>query len=228
MLIMNFSKNSLMQLSQFSIFSYSQPLSMRACFVIDFEQVGPFEKSREMFYIIFSSQQFSFSFEEPKQQLRSLIQSQLSSLVLTRYFLQEAFYLIGKITQASFLLLISPVKFVCDAFKDWAVRKQNPKFKLFLTKYCCLPSIAIYDKTKQIEEVLYVELVITKKQNVMINVCLKFIDYYLELSEDDSNTAELFEQIRNTVDSFLLITQIFISLLCAIVCKAILSIKYLY
>ncbi|CAD8125744.1 unnamed protein product [Paramecium sonneborni] len=227
-------------------------LSLRACFVIDFQQIGPFEKIQGgvlyyfQFFIIFFffwGVQIIFGLNNYMVS-SSLVQwvqvghnknnnSDLqynhdkSSLVLTRFFLQESFYNIGKITQASFLLLISPVKFLCDAFKDWAVRRKNPKFRLFLTKYCCLPFIAIYNKTRQIEEVIYIELAINRKYNVTINVCLKFIDDYLELQEEDSSTVELFEQIRNTVDSFLLITKIFIALLCAIVCKAILSIKYM-
>lgn len=55
--------------------------------------------------------------------------------------MQEAFYNIGKIAWASLLLLVSPIKFVCDALKDWAVTRKNEKLRNFLTKYCCLPFI---------------------------------------------------------------------------------------
>lgn len=71
--------------------------------------------------------------------------------------MEEAFYNLGKVTFASFLLLISPVKFVCDAIKDWAVRRKNENFRNFLTKCCCLPFIQIYNKTRKIEEVVYIE-----------------------------------------------------------------------
>ncbi|CAD8213630.1 unnamed protein product [Paramecium octaurelia] len=249
--LQEFSYPMIIVLNFFLFLTIYTVLSLRACFVIDFQQVGPFEKIQGgvLYYFQFLILLFFFWGVQVIFGLNNyIISSSLvqwiqvghvhnqeqdlqynhnqSSLVLTRYFLQEAFYNIGKIAFASLLLLISPVKFVCDALKDWAIRRKNEKFRNFLVKYCCLPFIEIYNKTRQIEEVIYVELAVNRKNNVSINVCLKFIDDYLELKQEDSSTAEIFEQLRNTVDSFLLITKIFIALFCAIICKVILDFKY--
>ncbi|CAD8209007.1 unnamed protein product [Paramecium pentaurelia] len=226
-------------------------LSIRACFVIEFQQIGPFEKIQGgilyyfqflIIFFFFWGVQVIFGINNyiissslvqwiqvghvHKQQQDFQYNHNQSSLILTRYFMQEAFYNIGKIAFASLLLLISPIKFVCDAIKDWAVRRKSENLRNFLTKYCCLPFIQIYKKTRQIEDVVYVEQAINRKVNITVNVCFKFIDDYLELRQEDSNTAEIFEQLRNIVDSFLLIIKIFIALLCAIICKFLLSFKY--
>ncbi|CAD8162167.1 unnamed protein product [Paramecium octaurelia] len=224
-------------------------LSLRACFVIDFQQIGPFEKIQGgvlyyfQFLIVFfffwgvqvifginnymvSSSLVQWIQVGYNQQQDVQYNRNQATLILTRYFMQEAFYNIGKIAFASFLLLISPLKFMCDAIKDWAVRRQNQKFRNLLTKCCCLPFIQIYKKTRQIEEVVYIEQAINRKYCITINVCFKFIEDYLELRLEDSNAAELFEQLRNTVDSFLLIIKIFIALLCAIICKFLLIFNY--
>ncbi|CAD8208945.1 unnamed protein product [Paramecium pentaurelia] len=250
--LQEFSYPTILVLNFFLFLTIYTILSLRSCFVIDFEQIGPFEKIQGGIlyyfqYLIFIfflwGVQIIFGFNNyiissslvqwvqvghvHRQEQDFQYNHNQSSLVLTRYFLQEAFYNLGKIAFASFLLLISPIKFVCDALKDWAIRRKNEKFRNFLTKYCCLPFIEIYNKTRSIEEVIYVELTINRKSNVSINVCLKFIDDYLELKQEDSNAAEIFEQLRNTVDSFLLITKIFIALFCAIICKFILNFKYI-